>query len=163
MASKDIRTWTKYRQYAWTMSILWGKMVITIDAEGLAGQCPHLYNEAGLICPVFTESDIPQIVNMYMSLYPEHRGFEERLKWIIRCLFSGGQVPATPPNVLTRAPYLEKRQFPASILPEPPGTQYILPVPGPEAEPGPSALGGVPNWAIYAGLGLLAYYVFIRS
>jgi len=160
----DVRTWSKIKQYAWVMSILWGKMVTTIDAQTLAAQCANIYRQNGMTCPVFGESDIPQIVQMYMSLYPEHRGFEERLKWIIRCQFRGGQIPATPPAVLTLAPYLEKRQFPLSVLPEPPSTTAPGTLVLPPGQPSPESplLGGIPGWVKYGALGLLAYYVLLR-
>jgi hypothetical protein len=153
----DVSTWSKLRQYAWSLSILWGKMVTTVDAQILAGRCPDIRAKTGLICPIFNEADVAQIVKMYMSIYPEHRGFEDRLRWIIRCIFSGGQVPATPPGVLTLAPYLQKRQFPG-VTPAP----SPVPVTPPAPPPGAEISEGIPNWAIYAGLGVLAYYVLIR-
>lgn len=121
----DVSTWPKMRQYEWTFGIIWGKMCSTVDAKKLAARCPDIYEETGYICPVFNETDVANIVKIYMSIYPEHIHYEERLKWIIRCSF-GASVPVTPPGVLSRAPYIPKRpwQEPA-VTPEP--ATYVYP------------------------------------
>jgi hypothetical protein len=133
----------KEDQYRWCLSLVWGKMVSDATCERFSRRCPDLA-KIGIICPTFDEYDIARIVPLYMAKYPEHRGYEERLKWILRCIFSPG-MPATPPGVTRPAPYVPRTRTPTQTQTARVTTLKTQVV--------------IPAWVKIGGVILLAYFV----
>ena len=132
----DASTWPKQKQYYYYLNSLWGKMIATVNCgtgeiRDLRGICPNQARLTGVICPRFDEADIARIIPIYLSLYPEHRGYEERLIWIIRCTFGPGCVPM-PAGAARRAPYVQQRRRPVYVEPV---TRYAVSpaIPRPES------------------------------
>ena len=146
----NVPSWSKERQYEWCLSVAWGKMCSSGTCETFSQNCRSLA-KLGIICPTFDEYDIARIVPLYMAKYPEHRGYEERLKWILRCLFSG-RVEAIPPGATKVAPYVPRTTSPAQTP-----TRPALPGPQPET-PKPA----VPTWLKIAALAVVAYLVVAK-
>lgn len=109
-------TWPKLKQYYYYLNTLWGKMISTVNCgtgqiRDMRRTCPNQARLTGVVCPGFDEADIARIIPIYMKLYPEHRGFEERLAWIIRCVYGPGCVPM-PAGAARLAPYVQQRRRP---------------------------------------------------
>jgi len=151
----DVGTWPKQKQYEWVVSIVWGKMVSDATCQYFAERCPDILSKTGMKCPVFDEADIARAVPVYLQAHPEHKGYEERLKWILRCIFSPG-IPATPPGVTVIAPYVPPSVSPYVAPPD----MTIIP---PTRPPNPPSGEEVPSWLKIAGVGLLIYLVLIKS
>lgn len=165
----DVSSWPKDDQYVWALKLLYGKMVSDQDCRYFSGRCPDLRQEAGVICPRFTAADIPRMTEIYMRQYPEHRGYEARLAWLVMCIFGGFPLPATPPGVTQRAPF-DAAVFARPIRPVIRGSQ-VSPAPArsprpyvaPPAEPPAEDPGeGFPTWAKVAGAAALAYFLLRR-
>jgi len=151
----DVRTYPKEMQYNWSLSLLNGKMVSDATCIEFSKRCPDL-RTIGIICPTFGDQDIEPIVALYMQKYPEHRGYEQRLAWLIQCIFTR-RLPATPPGVTRLAPYVPKDTTQTFIAP---GTRVLQPgQPSPESPP----QAAIPGLLKIAGVGLLVYMVLIKS
>lgn len=167
----DASTWPKLKQYYYYLNSLWGKMVATVNCgtgefRDLRGVCPNQAKLTGVVCPRFDEADIARITPIYMKLYPEHRGFEERLAWIIRCTFGPGCV-AMPSEASRLAPYVQQRRRPVYVEPAIPPVIPRPDIPAapppdiPAAPPGvtvspPTEREGIPSWVKIAAILLLA-------
>jgi len=163
-------TWHKTRQYHYYLDLLWGKMVSEVncgtgDNRDLCLICPSLAKQTSVICPQFDEYDIVRITRRYMELYPEHRGYEERLEWIIRCVFGPGCVPM-PPAAASIAPYVDQRSpGPVPATPTPGVTVEVptsTPTPYVVVPPAEPPGEGPPSWLKIAGLAALAYLLLRR-
>lgn len=133
-------SWPKLQQYYYYLNTIWGKMVSTVNCgsgekvRDMRWTCPNQLNLTGVVCPQFDDSDIANIIPVYLELYPEHRGFEERMAWIIRCTFGPGCIPM-PPAAAKIAPYVAQRARPI----------YTGPAPAPASEPVPYSPAPTPT------------------